>query len=205
MRAKSVSEICDKEYDLLDWGEEWKAAFGTPESTGLIGVWGNSTNGKTRFMLKMAKELSKLGKVLYVSHEEGEGYTMQLSLRAEGIDASYDRRLRLTTLSYDELTEKLSKRGSERFIIIDSAQAMRLTTRQLHEMVRRFGRRKLFVVVSRAKKEQPEGAVGEAARYDADLKIQVKGYRAISHGREKVNTYYTIWEDGAANFWGLDK
>lgn len=76
-RALSVSDMIKKTYSVFEFEGEWKEFVGCPERSGVWFVYGRSGNGKTSFMMQLAKELAKHGKVLYNSLEEGQGKTLQ--------------------------------------------------------------------------------------------------------------------------------
>ncbi|MEA4949586.1 MAG: ATP-dependent serine protease, partial [Petrimonas sp.] len=51
--------------------------------------------------------------------------------------------------------------------------------------------------------KQPAGRAAKSVMYDADMKIWVEGYRAISKGRyigEKG--YFDVWPEKALRYWG---
>ena len=60
-----------KRFSTLEMGEEYVKCFGEPSDAGIWLIFGKEKNGKSTFALKLAKELSKKKKCLYVSAEEG--------------------------------------------------------------------------------------------------------------------------------------
>lgn len=71
-RAYSPMEIFKMQRPVLEFEGEWQEAFGQPDKTGTWIIWGNSGNGKSSFVMKLAKELCKhFNKVAYDSLEEG--------------------------------------------------------------------------------------------------------------------------------------
>lgn len=200
MRAYSATDIMSSKFKRLDWSGPWEEAFMNPQATGMWCVWGNSGNGKTAFCYALAKALStlELGNILINTHEEREAIlqdTLTLHQMKEYKKVKYAHD------TVEELTVRLKKRGSPKVVIFDSIEAAGLTVRQLKKLVADFPDR-LFVFVARAEGEIPKSAAGKEAKYDADLKIQVKGFRGISHGRYNPGGYITIWEEGAAKFHG---
>ena len=101
----------------------------------------------------------------------------------------------------DGLIERLSKPKSPEFVIIDSVQAIGLSSRQYKDLRERF-RSKLLVLVSQADGKRPAGRPAVSMMYDADLKIWVEGHIAFSKGRFMGETKeYVTWEEGALRYW----
>lgn len=201
-RAYSVSDILNKKYKVIPFEGEWGAAFSQPESNGSWFIWANSGNGKTTFVLKLCKELSKHERILYNSLEEGSAKTMQNAFLNAGL-ASVKRRLILVQESVDELCGRLDRPKSQNVIVLDSFQYTGLSFERYRDLVRRYPK-KLFIIISQADGKQPSGRTAKRVMYDASLKIWVEGYRAFSKGRYIGPLgYYTIWERGAKEYHGM--
>lgn len=199
-RAQSVQEILDTKFEVIKWGEDWANAYDFPESSGAWLIWGNSGNGKTTFVMKLVRELAKHYKVHYNSLEEGGRLTMQQHLkRSEMKDVK--RNVQIGRDTVVELSERLKKRKAPRVVVIDSVQAHKLRYNAYLDLKHEH-RKTLFILISHAKGNNPRGTSAEDIKYDADMKIYVEGFRAISHGRMKVGGYYTIWAEGANNYHG---
>lgn len=201
--AYSVSRILSTRFELVQWGEAWSAAFGNPESRGVWFLWGNSANAKTRFMLEMAKELSKTMKVFYNSREEGKSHTMQMALIAAGIDGS-NKNLIIGNEPHQDMDERLSKRKGPKVVIMDSIQYFDLRFAAFRAMVEKH-KDVLFIVNSQADGKHPLGNVAKAIRYDAALKIRVEGYKATSYGRYNPGGEFDVWPEAAEKYWGNKK
>ncbi|MBQ9436316.1 MAG: hypothetical protein IJU33_09345, partial [Bacteroidales bacterium] len=100
-RALTIQNIIDKKYDKLELSGAWAEAFGQMESSGVWFVWGRSGNGKTRFVMQLCKELTKHGRGLYVSLEEGSGLTFANALRQTGM-MEVGRRMLVTEPEYGD-------------------------------------------------------------------------------------------------------
>jgi hypothetical protein len=201
-RAYSPTEILDKVYNVLKWGAKWIAAFHQPETTGVVFVFGQGTNGKTAFTMELAKELGSLniGKVFYNSLEEGARKTMQATLLRAGITAGSN--VIIGCESLDELDERLSKRKSPKVAIIDSIQFLNVRTPRMVAFINKHKANKLLIFVSQAEGTDPKGNVAKDVWYRADLKIWVEGFVAKSQGRYNPGGTYTIWEERAKKYWG---
>lgn len=199
-RAFSISEILNTKFELVKWGNEWSTAFGHPEANGLWFVWGNSGNAKTRFLIEMAKELSKSRRVFFDSLEEGKRQTMKLTLLDAGVDGS-NKNLLIGQEPLTDLDARLSKRKAPTAAFIDSIQYANVRFEAFRALVAKHPK-VLFIVSSHAEGREPEGRVAKKIKYDADLKIRIEGYTAISNGRYNPGGEYKIWEQGANNYWG---
>jgi predicted ATP-dependent serine protease len=72
-RAVSISQLKNKKFKKINLTNKWEKFIGTPEANGVWFVWGNSGHGKSRFLMMLAKELTKYGKVAYNTLEEAHG------------------------------------------------------------------------------------------------------------------------------------
>ena len=99
----------------------------------------------------------------------------------------------------DELSERLLKRRSPDAVIIDSFQYTGLTYAS-YKTLKEKHRNKLLIFVSHCEGEKPEGRAAKKVAYDADMKIFVRGFRAISKGRfiTQPGNSNIIWEEGTA-------
>jgi len=196
-RALSPSEVLLSKKKVLEFTGAWRDAFGTPEAHGVWFIWGGSGNGKTSFVVQLCKELTKFGKVAFDSLEEGVSLSMQNTLRRFQMADVNRRLLMLDCEPIEVLSERLEKRKSPDFIVIDSYQYTQMTYRA-YLRFKEANRRKLLIFVSHADGGSPSGRSAKSVMYDSSLKIWVEGYRAFSKGRFIGETgIYTIWEEGA--------
>lgn len=199
-RAYSPTEILAKKYKMLEWSDEWAEAFDKPETSGVWFIWGNSGNGKSSFVMQLARELAELGHVFLNELEEGTKLTMQNNLKRNDI-SSVKRKVKIGNEDMTEMSERLSKRKSPQFIIINSFQYTGLTwitylkLKKMHED-------KLLIFVSHAEGKHPEGRTAKKIKFDADLKIWIEGFKAISNGRYNPGGEYIIWKEGAEKYHG---
>lgn len=204
-RAYSPVEVLAKKIPCLKFEGIWEHAFGHPGRTGVWIIWGASGNGKSSFAMQLAKELCKYGRVAYNSLEESLSLNFQRTLKRFKMDEEVGRFLILDLESKEELSERLSKKHSPDFVIIDSAQYWGIKYEEFKALKEKH-RNKLFIYISHAEGKDPQG-IGYRIAYDADLKIQVEGYRAMAKARSVPNAgaYYTIWEEGAEAYWNKGK
>lgn len=180
----------------------WAEAFGEPERVGVWFIWGKSGNGKSSFVMQLCKELTKFGRVAYDSLEEGAGLTMQNALRRYGM-ADVNRRFQVLDCEpVSDLGERMDRRKSPDFYVIDSFQYTQMSYKE-YQSFKEAHRDKLLIFVSHADGHNPDGRSAKKVMYDASLKIYVEGFRAFSKGRFfGPASYFTIWDEGAARYWG---
>ena len=139
--------------------------------------------------------------MVYGSLEESTGLSFQNTLNRERMEEVNRKFKILDRESMDDLSERLSKRRSPDVVIIDSFQYSGLTYAS-YKALKEKHRNKLLIFVSHCEGEKPEGRAAKKVAYDADVKIFVRGFRAICKGRfiTKPGNHYTIWEEGAAQY-----
>jgi molybdopterin-guanine dinucleotide biosynthesis protein len=200
-RAYSPGEILKMNKKAFHFQDEWFDAFGEPEQQGVWFIWGNSGNGKTSFVMQLCHELAKHGKVAYNALEEGQSKTVQDAIKRYELH-ELDGRMLFLCEPMHELTERLSRRKSPDFVIVDSFQYAQLTYRQ-YIAFKEANERKLIIFVSHADGKKPAGRAAVSVMYDAALKIWVEGYRAHSMGRYIGEVgHYDCWKEGALKYWG---
>ena len=183
---------------VLPFEGEWERFMGQPEDRGTWIVWGQSYNGKTRFVLKVAKYLAELGeKVALVSLEEGDSASMRRAF-AEACMEQVNQRVSLwVDMDAETLKTELRKQRSPRVVIVDSLQYLGINYAGYRALKEEF-RQKLFIFVSHAnEKNAPRGTTAEQVRYDAMVKIQVSQFRAKANSRYGGGEVMTIWDEGA--------
>ena len=205
-RAYSNANIRAARFKTAAFDGAWLASIGLPVLRGTWLIYGGSGSGKTSFCLQLAKYLSQFGRVLYNSLEQGLSPTMQAAWIAGGMEEAGRRVKLLDREGYDELFERLAKRQSPEIVIIDSINYLRGLRLSDYQLLSQRYRKKLFIIVAHEKGGEPKGALAQAIRYDADVKIRIEGYRAMVTSRyatgEVGGDDYIIWSDGAAAYWG---
>lgn len=202
-RAVSVTELLNKKFKTIPLSPEWEKFIGIPEANGVWFIWGHSGHGKSRFLMMLAKELARHGKVAYDTLEEGARMSMQKNLNESGIDQEPSLRKNLIFLNREpitELKERLRRKKHPNFVIIDSYQYTGLTKTQYIKLKEEFPD-VLFIFNSHAEGKEPQGQTAKFVRYDADIKIRVEGFKAFPGSRLGGGESYVIWEQGAKDYW----
>ena len=192
-RALSLSDILRFRPTTLDFDGEFEMLIGRPELTGAWLIWGNSSNGKTRFALQLARYMCRFCKVAYDSLEEGLSLSMQEAIRDVGFADCKKRFTLLDKCGIEELKERLSRHASPKVVFIDSLQYTGMNYRDYIELRDRF-RNKLFVLISHAAGTDPKGDVAISIKYDAFVKIRVDNFIAYAMSRYGGGRPYTVWQ-----------
>lgn len=202
-KVLGIKQLLSKKYVLVEGlSPEMRAVIGDIEDSFVALIYGNSANGKTNFLVQLCKELSCLGVVLYNSHEEGHGKTVQDLVIRHGL-AEYDSKFRfLDNEPFPELFARLKKKHSPKIVVIDSVQYSGITYEQYKQLKETF-KRKIFLFISHAEGKEPKASVAKAIKYDANIKVHVNGFIAFVQSRYGGNKNYIIWEEGAKKAWGL--
>lgn len=196
-RAYSPKEVMAMTYKMIPWGEKWSGPFGNPAINETWFISGASASGKSSFVMQLAKELCTYGTTLYLSYEEGLRQSLQERLLRFKMNEVQGRFRVVTSDSYEEVIDRLSKPKSAKFVIVDSFQLSKWSYEQVEELVERF-RRKSFIFISQEHKGQPMGKPAMRLRYLAGVKVRVVGFKAYCQGRftEDPGTFYPVWKEG---------
>ncbi|MBK5213404.1 MAG: hypothetical protein JJE55_07070 [Flavobacteriaceae bacterium] len=205
-RAVSVDQLIKKKFIDIPLPEgPLKDLLGTPERSGSWFVYGESGNGKTTFLMQMAKMLASLPKtkVAYDTLEEGARKSMQAAVEENHMWHVRNSFFILDREPIPELRNRLSKPKSPNITIIDSVQYAHLDKRSYKALLSDF-ETKLFIFNSHAQGKRPVGAIGRDILFDADVKIRIEGFVAFSISRlsRGISTRpYIIWEREARKYW----
>lgn len=190
---------------MLDLKDEWLAAFGRVEANAKMLVWGGSGQGKTRFVLQLAKCLTQFGRVAYNSLEMGDSLALADALNDENLMKNI---IILNRENMQQLKTRMQARKSPQILIIDSLQYLRhengngINYAQYIEMKSAMAE-KMLVMISHADGREPSGRVAKTIRYDVDVKIFVQGFKAFVTSRYGGGDPLTIWKQGAAEYYGI--
>nr|DAX68996.1 MAG TPA: AAA domain protein [Caudoviricetes sp.] len=203
MRAYSPKEIEKLQIPELPFTGEWEAAFGRPSRFERWFVDGESTSGKSTFVMLLAKKLCEFGRVEYISLEEGTNLSFKRrTIRLQMYEVAGRFKV-LTGVTMEELAKRLAKPKSANFVVIDSVQYTGMTFAKIKTLLLDRFPRKSFIFVSQNYKGRPKGKPANDLKFDAGVKISTIGFRAYCHGRyvDGAGTYFTIWEEGAYKYY----
>jgi KaiC/GvpD/RAD55 family RecA-like ATPase len=207
-RAISLDELERTKFKEFDWDGPWLEFFGDIEFAGTMLAWGESGNGKTSLALQLCRYLAERGiRTAYDSLEQGRSKSMQKQVRLAGLTSSNIPRGKFKLLDkepIEDLKERLRKRRSPEFVVIDSLQYSGMKYRDYQILKDEFSSTKLIMILSHADGKKPYGRVANSIRYDADTKIRIEGYRAFTLSRMGGGKPFTIWEEGAKVYYNED-
>lgn len=196
----SASQVLSIKRSTIQLEGAWGDCLGEIDRSGVVFIWGQSGNGKSSAVMSLSRELTKYGKVLYLSLEEGYALSFQNTIRRYKMQECGARFQVVTDMDMETLSKRLSQRRSADFVVIDSFQYSQLSYKQYIDFKRKH-RNKLIIFVSHADGKKPAGRAAVRVLYDADLKIWIEGYKAISNGRYIGKTgEYVIWDEGAKRY-----
>lgn len=199
-RAKSIHELLNTNFDVMNFEGEWKELMGQPERTGSWFIWGDSSNGKTSFALKLCGYLTNFGRVAYNPLEEGASESFKKALIRANLQSVGTKMIILDKEPIKELRQRLQKRRSPDFVVIDSIQYAGMNYRDYVQLISEF-RNKVFIIISHADGKEPRGSTAKSIRYDAFIKIRIEGYKAFAVSRFGGGEPMTIWKTGAEEYW----
>ena len=202
IRAYNPREVSQKKYEVIKWDGQWRESFGRPAMNETWFISGASAQGKSSFVMQLAKKLCEYGKTLYVSAEEGIRQSFQRRLKMFEMNSVGRKLSIIEDPNINLLKERLSKPKSPRFIIIDSFQKANWTYQDAMELIETFNK-KSFIFISQEYKSRPMGADAVRLRYAAGVKIRVSGFMALCSGREKETAGgggFVVWDEGAIRY-----
>lgn len=196
-RAYSPREVLAKTYVTLPWDGEWAEAFGYPSVNETWLIQGQSAAGKSSFAMQLARKLCEYGLVLYLSYEEGVSQSFQKRLERFHMNEVQGRFRIAVEDSLEEVIDRLRKKKSPRFVMVDSFQKAGWSYEDTLSLIKRFPR-KSFIFISQEHKGQPLGKPAIRLKYDAGVKIRVVNYKAYCQGRfiPAAGAHYVVWEEG---------
>ena len=194
-RALGVTEFLSKKFIEFDFEGTWLAAMGKPEKNFKAIIYWRPKNGKTEFCIMFAKYLTKYGKVLYNSFEQGHSKSLQDAFRRQQMMDVKGKIIVTHKERFEEMHHRLKIKKSPNIVFIDSVQHIKLTQDQWKQLINDFPK-KVFIVISHAQGDEPKGGVADFIQYDVDISIHVKGFKAHCQGRFGGGDDIIIWEEG---------
>ncbi|MDR1543811.1 MAG: hypothetical protein LBS50_05275 [Prevotellaceae bacterium] len=200
-QAYSVRKVFDAKFKTAEFDGEWLAAVGYPEMTGSWCIGGMPKNGKTSFALKLAKYLTKFGRVAYDSVEEGLTKSFQNAMLRAGMGEASGKFMLLDREPIEELTARLKKPKSPQIIFIDSIQFAELNFQTYKKMKKEFPN-KLFIYITHLKGARPHGDSAIKIWRDSSVIWNVEGFRAFPTSRYGGGEPIDVSAGMAQKYWG---
>lgn len=195
MKAIGITQFLEKSYDVYEIEGEWLESFGSIEKNFKMSITGDSGHGKTELVVQFVKELvlKNKTKVDYISFEQGHSKSLQDAIVRNNMDEVKGKVMFLTGGSFDEVLERLKRRGSARVVVIDSQDYADLSTKQFKLLVKLFPK-KAFIVTSWSKNDKPKNQAARDIEFMCCIKVLVKNFKAMPRSRFGGNQPFVIWD-----------
>jgi len=89
-RGLSPKQLYEKKFKTFEFDGIWADILGEPERGGYWLIYGLEKNGKSTLALSLAKYLSTIEKVAYISAEEGTDKSFQQRCKRIGISKDHN-------------------------------------------------------------------------------------------------------------------
>lgn len=193
-------QVVNSKRIIYDFDGLFKDSFGNPERMAKWFITGPSFSGKSSFLFILSEYLCRFGKVYYNSLEEGNSQTVSDKIVRHGLDKQMGKFYLLPKVSANDFKEKMLKKRSASFGIIDSVQHAEINRRTYLDItdalcIPRRGKSLLFV------NHWVKNDLTKFIKHDCDIKIEVIGFVANVESRYGGNKPFIIWEEGAKRYW----
>lgn len=200
MRRLSVSNLNAQRFKFMPFLGEWKRILGNQERKGCWLIYGKEKNGKSTFALNLANDLSKIEPVLYISAEEGTGYSYTAAVNRAGISEANRNFHSWPFTSMEDLREEIrNNRKCEKIIFIDNLTVYTdLKKEDIITLLRDFPN-VLFVFLAHEDEHgEPQGSPAVTAKQMAYAFFHVRGKAAFATVRGGTNSRIDIDEEAAS-------
>lgn len=200
IRALRPSQVVNKKRTIYPFSGAFQESMGQPEKIAKIFITGPSYSGKSSFTFDLCNYLTQFGCVDYNSFEEGDSQTVAEKLTRHGLEAQEKMFRLLPKVSMPEFHERLLRRKSAAFAVIDSVQHAELNKHEYIKLVDSLcvpRRGKCIIFINHWVKND----LTKFIKHDCDIKIEVIGFVAKVLSRYGGNKPYVVWEKGAKAYW----
>lgn len=207
VRILRPSQILKKERDKYAFEGKYLESFGSPEAHAKWFFTGPSFSGKSSLVFEVCNYLTQFGVVDYNNHEEagGDSETVVKKIIQSGMQDK-DGKIRLYKApiesdQFETFGERMMKKKSADFAVIDSIQHAELTKKQYLQLTDslcnpRKGKSLLFI------SHWVKNDFTKFVKHDCDIKVEVIGFVADVDSRFGGGKPFLIWEKGAKEYWG---
>lgn len=208
MKVLGTKQFHQKTFKLLDLnGSKFKGLLGDVPRFFTAVIYGFSGNGKTEGCIQLARELSKHGKVLWLSYEQRHGYDLQKATKRNKMDDRSGNFLIADPLDkrdsgvglLEDLDNYLKKRNSADYIFFDSIDYTGFTWDDYCFLKNKYAEKKGLIFISHSTKTgQLRKRISEQIVFDGGMGLFVKDF--IIHPEK--NRYggfnsYVVYEEQA--------
>ncbi|MDZ4786578.1 MAG: DNA cytosine methyltransferase [bacterium] len=189
----SSDQLQNMHFDTLQFNGKWDAFFGNTSLNFFAVLYGLPGHGKSTFAIQFAKFLAdNLGKVIYISGEEGFSMTFKNKFVLNKVDS---KQLFVADLrTFDDIM-RVVPAESYRFIFIDSLDNMNIDADKMKAIRRKYKNAAIISICQSTKAGLMRGS--QEIVHDSDIVIQVQdGLATTTKNRfkEKGMTYEVFEE-----------
>lgn len=185
MKRIGTMQLRAMKFERLDLSEDWKKHLGNlPVKSFVLIAYGESGEGKTEYMMQLAKELMRFGKVEWLGYETGHDADIQDAEARNNLNGviwtdPWEKRKPEQTI-FDDIAGAICRRKGAKYIFIDSYDATKLLEEEimeLHRLAKKKNKCLLWIAHAKGKKE-PQKTVAQKIEFYGHVGIYVKHYIA---------------------------
>lgn len=186
MKVLGVKQFHQKTFKLLNLkNSKFKGLLGNVPKYFTAVVYGFSGNGKTEFCIQLAKELTKFGKVAWLSYEQRHGYDLQLATVRNKMQENSGKFLVVDPLAnrkpnvpiVEDLDTYLSKRNSPDYIFIDSVDYTGISKADYQFLKEKYFEKKGFIFIAHSSKNGVlRKSIAEDIVFDGGMGLLAKDF-----------------------------
>lgn len=200
IRALRPSQVVNKKRTIYPFTGPYLESFGQPEKIAKIFITGPSFSGKSSLVFDLCNYFTAFGSVDYNNFEEGDSQTVAEKIQRHGLMDKERTFKLLPKVPLDEFKERLLRRKSAAFGIIDSVQHAEINKHIYINLVDSLcvpKKGKCLIFINHWVKND----LTKFIKHDCDIKIEVIGFVAKVLSRYGGNKPFIIWEAGAKKYW----
>jgi hypothetical protein len=186
MKVLGVKQFKQKKFKLLDLkNSKFKGILGNVPKFFTAVIYGFSGQGKTEFSLQLVKELSRFGRVLWLSYEQRHGYDLQSAIKRNKMTSGKllvsdpIANLAKDVSLMQDLDNYLSKPKSPEYVVIDSLDYTEWGFKEYTFLKNKYFNKKGFIFLAHASKQGLlKKRISEKIMFDGGIGIFVKNFIA---------------------------
>ncbi|MDM1138872.1 hypothetical protein [Empedobacter sp. R132-2] len=192
-RGLSPKQLYEKKFKTFDFDGIWKDILGEPERGGYWLIYGLEKNGKSTLALSLAKYLSTLEKVAYISAEEGTDKSFQQRCKRIGINVMDHKFMAYPYDLFEEYLDQFKGRQFPKVVFIDNLTAYdgEIDKKMILQLTRDYPKI-TFIILAHEERKEPVGAVGRLVKKLSKRIFHVVGLKAIVTNRDGLGGEYLI-------------
>jgi hypothetical protein len=191
-RSYSMKDIYNWKFEEHELPEEWAKHLGELPQRFHIYVDGDAKNGKSEYVIKLAKMLAiHFGKVRLNNLEEGKHKHIQQSIMRNDFKNTVPKgRFAYDVIrDFETYKKRIARTNSGRVQIIDSISFWKLTEEQIQYLIQTF-KNKCFIFVA----YKAHATRNKPIIHLTDIEVNVKDFVAHATGRFGGQKPFVIWD-----------